>query len=110
MRRRAIRERPEPAQKRELLRPETGDFHEALGPRQDRQQAQQQHLIKRVDHLTTLPRVRQRPEMIKKNNRFAQSTRRVHHATPLPNRWRLMDSEPYPVVTHSFTRLPWTGC
>src|ERR687897_1226513 len=50
---------------------------------------------------------RQRPEMIQKNNRFTQSTRRVHHATPLPNRWRPMDSEPYPVVTHSFTRLPW---
>jgi hypothetical protein len=45
--------------------------------------------------------------MIQKNNHFAQSTRRVHHATPLPNRWRPMDSEPYPVVTHSFTRLPW---
>jgi hypothetical protein len=44
--------------------------------------------------------------MIQKNNRFAQSTRRVHHATSLPNRWRSMDSEPYAVVTHSFTRLP----
>ena len=55
MRRRAIRERPEPAQKRALLRPEAGDFHEALGPSQDRQQAQQQHLIKPVDHLATLP-------------------------------------------------------
>src|SRR4051812_31055139 len=109
MRRRAIGKRPEPAQKRELLRPEAGDFHEALGPRQDRQQAQQQHLIKRVDHLATLPRVRQRPEMIKKNNRFAQCTCRVHHAAPLPNRWQPMDSEPYPVVTHSFTRLPWTA-
>jgi hypothetical protein len=40
MRRRAIRERSEPAQKRALLRPEAGDFHEALGPRQHRQQAQ----------------------------------------------------------------------
>ena len=110
MRRRAIGKRPEPAQKRELLRPEAGDFHEALGPRQDRQQAQQQHLIKRVDHLATLPRVRQRPKMIQKNNRFAQSTRRVHHATPLPNRWRPMDSELYPIVTHSFTRLPWLSC
>src|SRR4051812_44378207 len=107
MRRRAIGKRPEPAQKVELLCPEAGDFHEALGPRQDRQQAQQQHLIKRVDHLATLPRVRQRPEMIQKNNRFAQSTRRVHHATSLPNRWRSMESEPYSVVTHSFTRLPW---
>ena len=106
MRRRAIRKRSEPAQKVELPRPEAGDFHEAFRSRQDRQQAQQQHLIKRVDHLATLPRVRQRPEMIQKNNRFAQSTRRVHHATPLPNRWRPMDSEPYPVVTHSFTRLP----
>ena len=55
MRRRAIGERPEPAQKRELLRPEAGDFHEALGPRQHRQQAQQQHLIERV---ITLPRCR----------------------------------------------------
>src|SRR4051794_35220929 len=106
MRRRAIRKRSEPAQKVELPRPETGDFHEAFRSRQNRQQTQQQHLIKRVDHLATLPRVRQRPEMIQKNNRFAQSTRRVHHATSLPNRWRSMDSEPYPVVTHSFTRLP----
>ena len=46
--------------------------------------------------------------MIQKNNRFAQSTRRVHHATPLPNRWLPMDSELYSVVTHSFTRLPCT--
>src|SRR4051794_11453135 len=107
MRRRAIRKRSEPAQEVELPRPEAGDFHKAFRSRQNRQQTQQQHLIKRVDHLATLPRVRQRPEMIQKNNRFAQSTRRVHHATSLPNRWRSMDSEPYPVVTHSFTRLPW---
>jgi hypothetical protein len=106
MRRRAIRERPEPAQKREFPRPEAGDIDEALGPRQNRQQADQQHLIERVDHLAPLPRVRQRPEMIKKNNRFIQSTRRVHHATPLPNQRRPMDSELYPIVTHSFTRLP----
>ena len=49
-----VGKRPEPAQKVELLCPEAGDFHEALGPRQDRQQAQQ-HLIKPVDHLATLP-------------------------------------------------------
>jgi hypothetical protein len=93
MRRRAIGKRPKPAQKVELLRPEAGDFHEALSSRQDRQQAQQQHLIERVDHLATLPRVRQRLEMIKKNNRFVQSPRRVHHASPLPNQWPPMDSE-----------------
>jgi hypothetical protein len=31
--------------------------------------------------------------MIKKNNRFAQSPRRIHRATPLPNQRRPMDSE-----------------
>src|SRR4051812_36773590 len=55
MRRRAIRKRSEPAQKVELPRPEAGDFHEAFRSRQNRQQTQQQHLIKRVDHLAPLP-------------------------------------------------------
>src|SRR4051794_3443831 len=108
MRRRAIRKLSEPAKKVELPRPKTGVFHEASPSRQNRQQTQQQHLIKRVDHLAPLPRVRQRPEMIQKNNRFTQSARRVHRATPLPSQRRPMDSELYSVVTHSFTRLPWT--
>jgi len=55
VRRRAIRKPPEPAQKVELPRPEAGDVHEALSSRQDRQQAQQHHLIEGVDHLATLP-------------------------------------------------------
>src|SRR3954451_20491370 len=69
VRRRAIRKPPEPAQKVELPRPDAGDVHEALS---SRQQAQHHHLIEGVDHLATLPRVRQRPEMIQKNNRFTQ--------------------------------------
>src|SRR4051812_1468144 len=103
----SLGERPEPAQKLALLGPEAGDLDEAVGSRQNRQQAQQQHLVERVDHLAALPRVRQRSKMIQKNNRLAQSPCRVHRAAPSPNQRRSMDSELYPVVTHSFTRLPW---
>ena len=55
MRWRSLGERPEPAQKLALLGPEAGDLDEAVGSRQNRQQAQQQHLVERVDHLAALP-------------------------------------------------------
>jgi hypothetical protein len=55
MRWRAIGKPPKSVQKLELLRPEVGDVHGALGSRQNRQQAQKQHFIERVDHLATLP-------------------------------------------------------
>src|SRR5688572_24362663 len=111
MRRGSIGERPEPTQQLAFLCPKAGDI--AFRSRQHRQKAEQQHLFKRVDHLATLPRVRKRvrprvrkrSEMIKKNNRLTQSPYRLHRAAPLPNQ-RLPDSELYPVVTSSFTRLP----
>src|SRR5687767_12395565 len=108
MRRGSIGERPEPTQQLAFLCPKAGDI--AFRSRQHRQKAEQQHLFKRVDHLATLPRIRKRSEMIKKNNRLTQSPYRVHRAAPLPNQRLPIDSELYPVVTSSFTRLPWIGC
>jgi hypothetical protein len=78
--RRSLGKRPEPAQKVALLRAEAGDLDEALRPRQHRHKAQQQHLVERVDHLATLPRVRQRLKVVKEDKRLAQSPGRVHRA------------------------------
>lgn len=69
---RAVGERTEPAQQCELLLAEPGDVHDRLSSRQHRQQAEQQHLVERVDHLAALARVRQTLEMRQKDNRFAE--------------------------------------
>lgn len=45
-------------QKITILLAKAGNIGERFGSRQDRQQAQKQHLIKRVNHLRRLPDVR----------------------------------------------------
>ena len=72
VRRRAVAKRPEPAQQLDLLLAEPRDIDEGLRPRQHRQQAQQQHLGKRIDHLAGLARVRQILEIVQENNRLAE--------------------------------------
>src|SRR3954451_408737 len=66
MRRGSIGERPEPTQQLALLGAEAGDIDDAFRSRQHRQKTEQQHLVKRVDHLATLSRVRKGSKMIKK--------------------------------------------
>ena len=54
VRRRAIPERPEAAQKLKLLDAEAGDIGEGLRPGQHGEQTQQQDLIERIGHLAGL--------------------------------------------------------
>ena len=83
-----ILERQEPAKKFDLLLAEPCDFDEALCPRQHCQQAQQQDLLKRIDDLAGLPRVRQISKKSQKNKSFAPRSRtwrrflQCHHDTP----------------------------
>jgi hypothetical protein len=95
MGRSAIAERPEPPQKIELLLFKARDVGERLSPGQHRQQAQQQHHIKRVNHLTQLPGGRNISEILKKNNSFAKSAHSVHR--------RLL---PKPQAANRFRTLP----
>ena len=86
MRRRAVCERPEPAQKIELLLAKTGDVGEGLRPRQHRQQAQQQDLIERIDDFPGLTLIRHIFEIAEKSRRLGQSlevpSARVHRNPP----------------------------
>ena len=59
VRRRAVLERTEAAQQRELLGPEQRDLGEALCTGQHRKQTQQQDLIERIGNLALLARVLQ---------------------------------------------------
>jgi hypothetical protein len=65
---RCVRKRPEAPQEIELAVPELGNRGEGLGPGQNREQAEQQDLVQRIDHLAELPRVSQIRKMIQKNN------------------------------------------
>lgn len=78
MRRRAVGERPEPAQQRQFLVAEAGHVSDRLRARQHRQQAQQQHLVERVAHLAALPRVRKPLEMLQKDDRLAERLAPLH--------------------------------
>src|SRR6202162_3734382 len=83
VRRRSIAERQKPAQKRDLLLAEPCNIDEGFRPGEHCEQAQQQHLFERVDHLTALPWVRKIPKTPQKNNRFAVRRRprnRLHRA------------------------------
>ena len=75
-------ERPEPAQKLDLLLAEPRDIDKGLRPRQHRKQAQQQHLGERINHLAGLARVGQILEIVQENNRLVKSrrvrTRSIH--------------------------------
>src|SRR5580700_10111083 len=83
VRRRSIAERQKPAQKRDLLLAEPCDIDEGFRPGEHCEQAQQQHLFERVDHLAALPRVRKIPKTPQKSNRLAARRRpcnRLHRA------------------------------
>jgi len=56
MRRGSVRKRPEAAHEVKLLGPKALDLDEAFGPRQDREKAEQQHFIERIDYLAALAR------------------------------------------------------
>jgi len=110
MRGSAVAKRSEPTQKIELLLPEPGDVRERLGSRQHRKQAQQQNLLERIQHLAGLARVGQIPEMIQKNDRFAECPefrRRIPHGNPPPIESEdQTDSALYALSGISFIRLP----
>jgi hypothetical protein len=62
-----VSERPEAAQKSELLAAEQSDIDERLGPSQYGEQAEQEDLIERMGHLALLARVMQILAMTQKN-------------------------------------------
>src|SRR6202011_2268963 len=72
VRRRAVLERTEAAQQRELLGPEQRDLGEALCTRQHRKQTQQQDLIERIGNLALLARVLEVFEIPQKDNRLVE--------------------------------------
>src|SRR5580693_1826731 len=83
VRRRSIAERQKPAQKRDLLLAEPCNIDEGFRPGEHCEQAQQQHLFERVDHLAALPRVGKIPKTPQKSNRLAARRRpcnRLHRA------------------------------
>lgn len=76
----------------QLLGPEAGDLDKALRASEHRDQAQQQDLIERIDHLAALPRTLKILKMIRTNNRLIQRTRRIHDSLHQPNQRLLLDS------------------
>ena len=84
MRRRAVRERPEPAQQLELLLAEPRDVGERLRAGQNRQQAQEQDLIERIDHLAGWPMIRHVFEIPEKNSRLGKRLAIRASACPSP--------------------------
>src|SRR5215813_313525 len=108
VRRRSIPERQEPAQQCDLLLTKSRDIDEGFCSGKHREQAQQQDLIKRIDHLAALPRVRKVLKITQKNNCFALRRKvRRHRPLPNPNQRAMTDSELQSLVTSGFTRLPW---
>ena len=80
-----VSERPEAAQKSELLAAEQSDIDERLGPSQYGEQAEQEDLIERMGHLALLARVMQILAMTQKNQRLVECRtirRRVFHGCP----------------------------
>src|SRR5258708_27536671 len=74
-------ERQEPAKKLDLLLAEPRDIHEGFRPGKHCEQAQQQHLFERIDHLAALPRIGEICKTLQKNKRFAvrpKSRTRLH--------------------------------
>src|SRR6185437_10556225 len=70
VRRRAIAERPEPAEQVALGAAEAGDIDEGFGPRQHRKERQEEYFVQRIQDLAALPRIRQSLEMIEKGDRL----------------------------------------
>ena len=95
MRRRAILERAEPTEQRELLGAEKRDLSEAFRASQHRQQTQQQNLVERIGHLAKLARVPQTLEIAQKYNRLGKCRivrcRAVHGHSPACESRSVMD-------------------
>jgi hypothetical protein len=82
MRRSAVKEWPEAAQKFAFLAAEPRDLDEGIGSRQDRQEGQKQYFIEWIHHLAALARVWHIFEMIEKYDRLRKRSavcRRVVH-------------------------------
>jgi hypothetical protein len=100
-----------PAQEIELLFAETGDVGKRLGPRQNREPAQEQDFIAWIGDLSGLPMIRHVLEIMEKHNRLGESIdipgAPVHRNPPSANQRISTDSASQPLVTNFFTRLPW---
>jgi NitT/TauT family transport system substrate-binding protein len=70
VRRRPILERQEPAEEFDLLLAEPRDIDDGFRSRKHGEQAQQKHLVKRIDHLAGLPGIWKIRKKSKKNKRF----------------------------------------
>src|SRR5262249_54911191 len=108
VRRRSIPERQEPAQQRDLLLTKSRDIDEGFCPGKHGEQTQQQYLIKRIDDLAALPRVRKIRKITQKNNRFAlrrKCRRRLHPPLHNPNQRARTDSELQQIVSSDLTRF-----
>src|SRR5262245_32283365 len=105
---RPILKRQEPAQQCDLLLAKPRYVDEGFRPGKHREQTQQQDLLKRIDHLAALPRVRKIRKITQKNNRFAlrRKYRRFHRPLRTSNQRAMTDSELQSLVTSEFTRLP----
>src|SRR5258708_3388757 len=78
---RPVPERQEPAKKLDLLLAEPRDIDEGFRSGKHCEQAQQQHLFERIDHLAALPRIGEICKTLQKNKRFAvrpKSRTRLH--------------------------------
>jgi hypothetical protein len=109
VRRRSIAERQEAAKKLDLLLAEPRDIDEGFRSGKHSEQAQQQHLFERIDHLAALPRIRKIRKTLQKNKRFAvrpKSRTRLHRVLRKSNQRITTDSALQPFVTNYFTRLP----
>ncbi len=98
----AVLKGQETAQKRELGLAKNGHADPAIGPAQHRAQAQQQHLIERVEHLFRLPRIGKFLKMFKKINLPADAKGFIvfHvHTFRLRTRWKAR-------ITDRHTALP----
>ena len=87
MARRAVGERQEAAQERQLLLAEQRDAHPAVGPAQHGAQRQEQHLIEPIEHLDRLARIRERRKVSQKIELPAQPLGHLsnHLTPPAPN-------------------------
>jgi hypothetical protein len=105
--------RKKPAQQLQFLLPKPRGSSEALCAREHAKQRKKQHLIKRIDDLSRLPRIRQNVEITQKDAVSAISPKSASAipsiASHLPNQWGTTDSAIQTIVTNSFTRLPCTA-
>jgi len=90
VRRRSVPERQEPAKKLDLLLAESRDIDEGLRSGKHSEQAQQQHIFERIDHLAALPWIWKIRKTLQKNKRFALAPQ---ISPPPPSRPPQIESE-----------------